>query len=268
MNTILSDGDGVRSLDVAYPVLECHKVSKAFDGVRAVDEVTLRCSPGAITALVGPNGAGKTTLFNLLSGTLQADSGDVFFKRQSIRGIPPWKLARNGIGRLFQDVRVFERLSVLDNVLVAAAGPASASITDALFRRSRISREQGVLLDRARTHLAEVGLLEAERRPAAALSFGQQKLLALCRLLAQESELLLLDEPAAGVAPAMRELLGNVVRTLARKGRTILMIEHDMELVKGLAQHIVSMANGRVVAAAPTSEFLNQAAATRAAAGL
>jgi len=267
VNTILNDGDGIRTAG-AYPVLECHKVSKAFDGVRAVDEVTLSCRPGAITALIGPNGAGKTTLFNLLSGTLQADSGDVVFKQQSIRGLPQWKLARNGIGRLFQDVRVFERLSVLDNVLVAAAGPASGSIADALFRRSKISREQRVLVDRARTYLADVGLLEAEGRPAGTLSFGQQKLLALCRLLAQQNELLLLDEPGAGVAPAMRELLGNVIRTLARKGCAILMIEHDMELVKGLAEYTISMVNGRVVASGPTAAFLNQAAARRAAAGL
>lgn len=228
--------------------VECREISKAFDGVHAVEDVSVEFEAGKITALIGPNGAGKTTLFHLVGGSLLPDSGEVLLRGKRAIGLPPWKIARFGVGRLFQDVRVFSRMSVLDNVLAGFPNQIGESFWKAVFLRPIVMRQERNLITQARHWIEFVGLSGMEMVPARALSYGQQKLLALARLLAQGAEVLLLDEPTAGVSPAMVKPLLDLLRELARQGKTIVLIEHNMSVVIDVADWVYFMDDGQIVA--------------------
>jgi len=236
--------------------IECRDLSKSFDGVHAVEEVSVEFESAKITALIGPNGAGKTTLFHLVGGSLVPDSGEVLLRGKRISGLPSWEVARLGVGRLFQDVRVFGRLTALENVLVGFQSQAGETFWKAVLARPTVVRQERDLIRQARHWIEFVGLGGREEAPARALSYGQQKLLALARLLAQGAEVLLLDEPTAGVNPAMVTPLLALLRELARKGKTIVLIEHNMSVVLDIADWVYFMDEGQIVAFGLPQEVL------------
>lgn len=228
--------------------LLCRGLCKSFGGVLAVDDVTLSFEAGKVTALIGPNGAGKTTLFHILAGSLKADSGDILYKGSNLNGLQPWERARLGIGRLFQDVRVFGRLTVLENVLVGFPRRRASNPLATWYAHMSLKREEHEDEREAMRLLGLVGLESQAQEPADALSFGQQKLLAIARLLAGQPQTLLLDEPAAGVNPSILTTILDLLRALATEGRTIVLIEHDMEVVLRAADWVFFMAEGRIEA--------------------
>ena len=220
---------------------------KCFGGLRAVDSVSLGVAAGKITALVGPNGAGKTTLFNLISGLLKPDQGEMYFQDKRIDGLPRWEIARLGVGRLFQDVRVFRNMSVLENVISGTLFHPGEIPPYVLFSPRKVTRVEKKAERDSLDWIEFVGLAGRERSPAGALSFGQQKLVATARLLAGGHRLLLLDEPTAGVSPAMTESFLALIKRIAKMGRTVLLIEHNMTVVLSMADWVYFLDDGKVV---------------------
>lgn len=236
--------------------IECRNLTKTFGGLKAVDDVSVAFEAGKVTALIGPNGAGKTTLFHLISGALRPDSGEVWYRGRRIDGLPPWRIAQMGIGRLFQDVRVFGKLTVLDNVRVAFRKQSGENPLWAIVRRFRVNREEQALTQEARRWLAFVGLSESETTPAEDLSYGQQKLLAIARLLAAGADVFLLDEPMAGVNPETVCSLLMLIRRLSEEGKTVVVIEHNMNVVMEIADWVFFMDEGQIVAFGLPDEVL------------
>jgi neutral amino acid transport system ATP-binding protein len=229
---------GVRSLETT-------ELSKSFGGVTAVDGATVTFQHGKINALIGPNGSGKTTFFNCVTGMIKPDSGRVTYRGHDITGKAPHRIARAGVGRSFQLCRVFPRMTVLENLLVAVrAGSLKAQLT------SSHNREE---MDRARGWLARVGIDHLERAEARNLSWGQQKLLELAGVLMTDPDTILLDEPAGGVNPALIGRIGKLVRQLNEEGKTFLIVEHNMDLVMGLSDHVIVFDRGRPIAEGPPS---------------
>ncbi|MEM1553012.1 MAG: ABC transporter ATP-binding protein [Candidatus Bathyarchaeia archaeon] len=236
--------------------IECHNLTKTFGGLRAVDDVSVTFEAGKVTALIGPNGAGKTTLFHLISGALRPDNGRIFYRGRRIDGLPPWRVAQMGIGRLFQDVRVFGKLSALDNVRVAFRKQIGENPLWSVIRRPLVNREEQTLTQEARRWLTFVGLIELENALAEDLSYGQQKLLAIARLLAAGADVFLLDEPTAGVNPEMVRSLLALIRRLAEEGKTVVVIEHNMNVVMEIADWCFFMDEGQIVAFGLPDEVL------------
>ena len=223
-------------------------VSKSFGDLWVLRGVRAIVPTGKITAFIGPNGAGKTTLFHLIAGTLQPDEGAIRFKGHSITGIRPYQIARMGIGRQFQDVRVFGGLSVLDNVLVGMLPHSFQNSWRAWFGTGSVNRISREYKEEALRWLQHVGLKDEFARKASDLSFGQQKLLTLARLFAHGFTFLLLDEPTAGVSPQMVERITGLIREAAEKrGVTVALVEHNMSVVADLAYWIHFLHEGRVV---------------------
>ena len=225
--------------------LETRGLSKSFGGVKAVDDATVSFLPGKINALIGPNGSGKTTFFNCVTGMIKPDSGSVSYAGKDITGISPHRVTRSGIGRSFQLCRIFPRMTVLDNVMVAAR---TRGLRDAMAS----SRNPGEM-ERAREWLTRVGIDHLEGIEAGNLSYGQQKLLELAGVLMAEPELIMLDEPAGGVNPALIGRIGTLVRELNQEGRTFLIVEHNMDMVMSLSDHVVVFDRGRPIAEGPPS---------------
>jgi branched-chain amino acid transport system ATP-binding protein len=226
----------------APAVLDVRGLSKSFGGVRAVDAVSLALATGEIRALIGPNGAGKTTLFNMLTGQLRPDAGEVRFKGDRLSGLPPYAVWRRGVSRTFQITATFASLTALDNVRVARLSHARRTY-------SLVARAARLETDPARALLARVGLADQAMRPAAVLAYGDLKRLELAVALANDPELLLLDEPTAGMAPAERGALMALTSAIARQRRlTVLFTEHDMDVVFSVADRIMVLHQGRVIA--------------------
>ena len=223
--------------------IETVELSKSFGGVTAVDAATVTFQHGKVNALIGPNGSGKTTFFNCVTGMIRPDAGRATYRGRDITGRAPHKIARAGIGRSFQLCRVFPRMTVLDNLLVAVrgAGPR-AQLTS--------SRNRGEI-DRARGWLKRMGIEHLERTEARNLSWGQQKLLELAGVMMGDPDTILLDEPAGGVNPALIDRIGALVRQLNGEGKTFLIVEHNMDLVMSLSDHIIVFDRGRPIAEGP-----------------
>jgi branched-chain amino acid transport system permease protein len=225
------------------PLLEIRGVHKAFGGLNAVDGVDLAVPRGSVTALIGPNGSGKTTLFNLITGTSKVDSGEILLDGVRIDGLAPWHRAHRGLGRTFQVTRLFTGMTVLENVVapLPAFAPrvlASGAVT-------------GPEADRARELLSFVGLERFAGQRAGALSYGQQKLVELAQVLMLSPRMVLLDEPAGGVSPALVERLGEIIRETNRQGITFLVVEHNIPMVLDLCDPIFVLAGGAVIAHGP-----------------
>lgn len=227
------------------PSLATTGLTKAFGGVTALDSATVTFHHGKVNALIGPNGSGKTTFFNCVTGMIRPDSGRVTYRGRDLTGRPPHRIARAGIGRSFQLCRVFPRMTVLDNLL-AAVRPRG--LTGQLARSGTRAETE-----RARYWLTRMGIEHLERAEARQLSWGQQKLLELAGVLTSEPELILLDEPAGGVNPALIDRIGDLVRELNAEGRTFLIVEHNMDMVMSLSDHVVVFDRGRPIAQGPPS---------------
>jgi len=229
-------------------ILEVDHLSKAFGGVTALDDVSLRVYERQILALIGPNGAGKTTLLNVVAGTLAPSAGQVRFRGKRLDGRAPFERVKMGIGRTFQQAHVLTGMSVLENVMVGCHLRGQASLIDAALRLPRMRREEeDIYLDAVR-YLNLVGLGSKAGDDAGSLPFGQQRLLAIARSLATGPSALLLDEPAAGLNRMEKNDLAELIRRIQEMGITILLVEHDMELVMRLAEWVVVLNHGRRLA--------------------
>jgi branched-chain amino acid transport system permease protein len=237
--------------------LEAKALTKSFGGIRAVEGLDLSLERGQITGLIGPNGAGKTTVFNLLTGALKPDRGTILLGGRDITGLPPHRIARAGMVRSFQDVRTFARLTVLENVMMGVAGQRGERMSVVLSplplrpgdRRTR---------DRALQWLEFVGLAQRADEPAGSLAFGEQKLVALARVLATDAEVLLLDEPASGIDKRWSDRMIEHIARLPDAGRTVCIVEHNLDVVQRLAHKICFMHEGSVTAEGTMAELSGQ----------
>jgi ABC-type branched-subunit amino acid transport system ATPase component len=232
-------------------LLEVQGLVKRFLGVTAVDRVDLAVEAGELVSLIGPNGSGKTTLFNCVTGYLPADGGRVTFQGRDVTSAPPHRVARLGIGRTFQQVSVFARLTALDNLLVFLQQHQEEDLLARLVRTPRLRRLEAAGAERARALLDLVGLGGRAMAPAGSLSYGQRKLLAFAAALMPDPELLLLDEPAAAVNPTMINQMKEHVLRLHRQGKTVLLVEHNMDVVMDISQRVVVLDHGQKIAEGP-----------------
>jgi branched-chain amino acid transport system ATP-binding protein len=235
-------------------LLRLDRLTRRFGGLTAVDAVSLEIEPGRVSAIIGPNGAGKTTLFNVISGFLAPSEGRVEFGGRELTGRQPHEIAALGVVRTFQLVQLFPELTAVENVQVGRHLRTHGGVWAALARPAWAKREQVETATVARELLAFVGLGGREDVQAAALPYGQQRLLEIARAIAAEPKLLLLDEPAAGLNPAETEHLAETIRRIVARGITVLLIEHDMSLVMRLADRIFVLDFGRLIAAGTPAE--------------
>jgi neutral amino acid transport system ATP-binding protein len=240
---------------VSGAILEVDDVARTFGGLRAVDGASLEVEAGSITALIGPNGAGKSTLFNVVSGFLSAERGTVRFEGLRIDRQAPHRIAQRGLVRTFQVPRALTRMSVLDNVLVAASRHPGERLPGLLFRPGATRTRERKARERAAELLALVRLDGHARDYAGVLSGGQRKLLDFARVLMAEPRLVLLDEPMAGVNPALgRQLLEHVLHLRKEAGLTFLFVEHDLDIVMEASDRVIVMNEGRVIASGTPAE--------------
>lgn len=231
------------------PLLECRNITLAFGGVTAVRDVSVSVATGEIVAIIGPNGAGKTTFFNIVSGLLAATAGTVTLTGARIDGLIPHRITELGLARTYQNIRLFDAMTALENVMVGAHRYFSSALLSLVFRTARARQEEERVLRRATELLTRVGLDGYGRRLASTLSYGDQRRLEIARALAAAPKLLLLDEPAAGMHSGEKRDLSALIRSLNREdGITILLIEHDMKLVMGIADRVVVLHHGVKIA--------------------
>ena len=229
-------------------LLEIRGLVKRFLGVTAVDQVDLTVEPGELVSLIGPNGSGKTTLFNCVTGYLTADGGRVRFRGRDLTNVAPHRVARLGVARTFQQVSVFPRLSALENLLVFVQQHQEEHLLARLLRTPRLRRLEAEAVERARRLLDLVGLSDKADAGAGSLSYGQRKLLAFAAALMPDPDLLLLDEPAAAVNPTMINQMKDHILALHRQGKTVLLVEHNMEVVMDISQRVVVLDHGQKIA--------------------
>ncbi len=229
-------------------MLAVEGVTKAFEGVLALDEVSLEVAAHSITALVGPNGAGKTTLFNIVAGSYPPTRGTVRLEGRVLDGVPAHERVRLGIGRTFQNALLFDNMTVLENVMVGRHVHGCAGMVAAALRLPMMRAEEERLYLDGMKYLNLVGLGQRAHVLAGSLPFGQQRLVAIARALATEPRLLLMDEPAAGLNALEKLDLADLIRRIQEMGITVLLIEHDMPLVMQLAERIIVLDHGRKLA--------------------
>jgi len=230
-------------------LLTVESVSKYFGGLAAVAGINLRIGEGELVGLIGPNGAGKTTVFNLLTGVYRPSEGTIRFQDRLISGLKPYQIARLGITRTFQNIRLFKTLTVLQNVKVAANLRSQCSLLASVLLTPTQIREDAVLEAESMTLLEKLGLAEYRDQRSTALPYGMQRRLEIARALATRPRFLLLDEPAAGMNPAEKSELMELISQIRRDfGLTILLIEHDMRLVMGICERVYVLDYGQVIA--------------------
>ena len=229
-------------------VLRAEAVVKRFGGVTAVDGLSFAVRPGEILGLIGPNGAGKTTMFDCLAGKERPTAGRILFRGAAIEAVPAHRRAALGLGRTFQIPRPFGTLSVVENVMLGAQQQRGEHLWPNWITPGAVRRQETALHEQAMELLAFMSLKHLAREPARVLSGGQRKLLELARVLMGEPAMLLLDEPAAGVNPALLDLIIDRVAAIQARGITVLLIEHNMDMVARLCSRVVVMAEGRLLA--------------------
>jgi ABC-type branched-subunit amino acid transport system ATPase component len=237
-------------------LLRTEGVSKAFGGVQALSDCSIEVEGGSIAGLIGPNGSGKTTLFNMITGYGRVDSGDVYLNETKITGLAPDKVFARGIGRTFQLTRVFSRLTVMENMIVAAHHKERAGQTGRVH--NPFARAGGPATRKRAMELLEfTGIAKLAGDRAETLSYGQRKLLELSYVLIAEPEIILLDEPAGGVNPTLIGTIGERIRELNRQGTTFLIVEHNMEFVMGLCDKVTVLDYGNAVVSGPPDVIRN-----------
>ena len=238
------------------PVLEMQNVDKHFGGVHAINNFSVKIERGKIHGLIGPNGAGKTTIFNNITGIYAPDSGKIFFMENDITKTTPHKVAQLGIGRTFQNIRLFSNLSVVDNVIIASNMDAKYNMPQAIFKTAKYKKLEAYLREEAMDLLGFVGLSDKANERASSLPYGHQRKLEIARAMALKPKLLLLDEPAAGMnAEESLDLVQFVKEIKSHFDITILMIEHHMDVVTNLCDHCTVLNFGKTIAVGTPAEI-------------
>jgi len=232
-------------------LFEVRGLTKRFLGVTAVDAVDVSIEAGELVSLIGPNGSGKTTLFNCVTGYLAPDAGRVLLHGRDVTGVAAHRIARLGVGRTFQLVSVFPRLSALENLLTFLQQHQEENVLARLVRAPRVRRYEAAAVERAMMLLDSVGLGARADAPAGSLSYGQRKLLSFAAALMPDPELVLLDEPAAAVNPTMINQMKEQIRGLHRQGKTVLLVEHNMDVVMDISQRVIVLDHGQKIAEGP-----------------
>ncbi|TAN33203.1 ABC transporter ATP-binding protein [bacterium] len=238
-------------------ILRVSGLTKRFGGLVAVDNVSFEVAAGEVFALIGPNGAGKTTLFNCITGIHKPTLGHVTFGDRDLTGSPPHRTAKAGIARTFQNIRLFEYMSALDNVRLGHHCRMQSKLWDSLLKTRKERREERDITEHSMELLELVGLDRQAENYARNLAYGQQRRLEIARALATNPKLLLLDEPAAGFTPQEKVELMELVGTILQRGITVFLIEHDMRVVMQASQRIVVLDHGEKIAEGPPAEVRN-----------
>jgi branched-chain amino acid transport system ATP-binding protein len=234
---------------MADPLLQTRGLRKEFGGLVAVDDVDFTVPEGAIVSLIGPNGAGKTTFFNMLTGVYKPTAGVVVFAGENMTGRPPHAFTQRGIGRTFQNIRLFQNMTALENVLVGMHVRLKGNLVEAILRTPRVRNEEKEARERARELLVFSGLRRKDEEIGRNLSYGDQRRLEVARALATQPKLLLLDEPTAGMNPQeTAEFTAFVSRLRDERGLTVLLIEHDMRVVMGVSDRVTVLDYGEKIA--------------------
>lgn len=229
-------------------LLETKKLTKAFNGLVALEGIDITIPDGDIVGLIGPNGAGKTTFFNCVTGIHSLTKGKIRFKDEEIVGLRPHEITKRGVGRTFQGIRLFPGMTCVENVMVGAHCRSSSGFLGSLLKTKSVLEEERDLFNKAMTLLDFVGLKNMGDIPGGSLSYGDQKRVEIARALASDPELLLLDEPAAGMNPNETKILMDLILRIRDKGVTVLLIEHDMRLVMGISDMVVVLDHGVKIA--------------------
>jgi len=236
-------------------ILKVSKVSKNFDGVQALDKCSFDVKEGEILGLIGPNGSGKTTMFNVITGVYDPDGGEILFKGEDIIDLDTYEVTQLGIGRTFQLIRLFPKLTVLDNMLVARKYIKGDKFWPQVLNKKHVLEEDKINEGRVRELLRIVNLDEKRNDLAENLSYGQQKLLEIARVLALEPEMLLLDEPIAGVNPTMAKKILYLIKKLNKEGKTIIIVEHNMNVMMKFCDRLVVLDYGKEIASGKPSKI-------------
>jgi branched-chain amino acid transport system ATP-binding protein len=236
-------------------VLETKGLTKRFGGLTAVNNVALQVETGSIAALIGPNGAGKTTLFNMLAGSSKVTSGTVWFEGRQINGLPEHRIVGLGIGRTFQHMALFPTMSVLENVMVGASSRLHAGAIRIVFGGPGARREEHAARENAEKLLEFVGIASLRDRLARELSYGDGRRVAIARAMASEPRLLMLDEPAAGMPNVETMRLMDLIKSVNARGVSILVIEHNMDFIMKIADHITVLDHGDNIASGPPEDI-------------
>jgi ABC-type branched-subunit amino acid transport system ATPase component len=230
------------------PILSVEHVSKSFGGIQAVQDCTFEVMPGVITGLIGPNGAGKTTIFNLITGFLRADSGSIRLWGSELTGLAPHRVQAAGVARTFQHLRLWGKMTVLENILLGCNTPLGESVLTLFLSPRRVRAEEAAAHAKAIEVLEFFGLMPRAAELAEDLAYPEQKLLSMARIFATDAHVLLLDEPTSGLDTDSLAKIVPMVRRLVERGKTVLLIEHNMELIAQLSDEVVFLHEGRVLA--------------------
>jgi branched-chain amino acid transport system ATP-binding protein len=229
-------------------LLEVRDLSKAFGGLQAVNNVSFKVQSNRIRALIGPNGAGKTTLFNLISGMLAPDSGSIIFKGKPIHGLRPYQIASKGLARTFQHIKLFPKMTALENVMIGRHTHSRAGFVSSMLNLPWTWKEEKAIREKSWEIMAFLGISELAGAEATSLAYGQQRVVELARALACEPTLLLLDEPAAGLNMRETAEMAHLITKIKEMGVTVLIVEHDMSLVMDISDEILVLSYGEKIA--------------------
>lgn len=245
-------------------ILDLRAVRMEFGGITALHDVSYEVPPGIIQAVIGPNGAGKTTLFHCVSGLIAPTSGDVFFRGKRITGLPPHQIAMAGISRTFQHVALFKSMTVLENIMLGRHPRTRSGFIGTGLRFPAMRREEKAIRESAESFLDFVGLTGEAALQAGTLPLGKQKILEIGRALATEPTLVLLDEPAGGLNMRETEELGELIRRIREKGMTVVLVEHDMNLIMEISERILVLNFGKCLATGTPREIKDHPAVIQA----
>ncbi|HMK64862.1 MAG TPA: ABC transporter ATP-binding protein [Thermodesulfobacteriota bacterium] len=238
-------------------LLEVQGIGKIFGGLAALEEVSFSIQQGEILGLIGPNGAGKTTLFNVITSFLYPTSGDIFFKGEKISGLKTQAITQKGITRTFQNIRLFEQMTVEENVMVGRHSRSRAGVLGSVFRTAVQKNEEAGIRERTEYFLGMVGLAGYNEWPAVSLPYGLQRRVEIARALAGEPQLILLDEPVAGMNESETDEIAELIRKIQGLGITVLLIEHDMTMVMKLCDRLVVLNFGQKIAEGTPQQIQN-----------
>lgn len=238
-------------------LLEIKCLSKHFGGIRAIEEISFSVQDGAILSIIGPNGAGKTTLFNCLTGFIRPTRGGITLKQKNITGISADRISRLGVSRTFQNIRLFREMTVIENIMVAQHARIRSGLLAAVFRLPSFKKEEIGVRQKSFEYLELLGLETLAAKTAGSLAYGIQRKIEIARALATGADVLLLDEPTAGMNPQETDDMMLTIKNLKKMGKTILLIEHDMKVVMGISDRIIVLDHGVKIAEGPPKEIKN-----------